>query len=186
MKLNLIINNIFWYPYYNYIHFDIHILSIIYHILSGIYLLVWLVIIIKMFIVFYFIIILIPAFWLNLCNSFLFQIHFTKNKPFCTDPQLICKCKRFFVTFTMAVNPPEPTLSSVILSYVCFYIVFNEYVNDIIVFDKQKVNARLQCIKVYDEGKMLIFIVKLSLLLTLSWNGLWLTHSQRKVPMWTK
>ena len=43
----------------------------------------------------------------------------------------------------MSVNSPEPTLYSVIFSCVCFSTIFDEDVNDIIVFKEQKVNAGL-------------------------------------------
>ena len=49
-----------------------------------------------------------------------------KNNTLYTDPQLIWQCKCFFVTSTMAVNSPEPTLSSVISLFVWFSALSDE------------------------------------------------------------
>ena len=64
----------------------------------------------RIFDAFYFISILIPNFWSGFWHSFVFQIHFTKNIPLCTDPQLFCQC-RVFVNVTMVVNSSHPNLS---------------------------------------------------------------------------
>ena len=76
--------------------------------------------------------ILILVFWFNLWNLSIFQIHFTKNNPLCTDPQLIWQCKCFFVTVTMAVNSPEPTLFAVVYIFLWFSNIFN---GDVASFD---------------------------------------------------
>ena len=113
--------------------FCYNMLSMLYHLLSHIYLPLLLVIIFRTFILFYFISILIPTFSLDFWNSFIFQIHFTKNNPLCTDPQVIWKCKCFFVTVTMVIYSPQPTLYSVIFSYICLSRILDKYFHDIIV-----------------------------------------------------
>ena len=94
---------------------------------------VWLVIISWIFIVFYFIAIFILAYDSISSNSLLFKINFMIDNPLCTDPQLIWKCKWSFVTPPMAIKSPQPNLSSIIFSCVCFSSLFDEYVNDITV-----------------------------------------------------
>ena len=42
----------------------------------------------QIFILFYFIIILIPRFWFDLWDYFVFQDHFATKNPLCTDPKL--------------------------------------------------------------------------------------------------
>ena len=97
-----------------------------YHLLSHIYHPCF-----RIFSVFYFIIILVPNFLCDSCNSFVLQIDFTKNNPLCNDPQFFWQCKCFFVTVTIAVNSPHYTLYFVILSCVCFSTHLNEDVNEI-------------------------------------------------------
>ena len=57
----------------------------------------------------------------------------------------------------MAVNSTEPALSSVILSYVCFYTLSDKYVNDIIIFDDHKVNRSFQCTQSQRRRKIVDF-----------------------------
>ena len=96
----------------------------IYHLLSGIYLLFWLEVFVSN--------ILCPLFYKffdsDVLIQFLFQIYFTKNNPLYNDPQSIWKCKWFFVTFTMAVNSPEPTISCFIALVVWLSSIYDQYV----------------------------------------------------------
>ena len=97
-----------------------------YHLLSGIYLLVWLDFCFKYLLSF---ILLVFLFLRSDSISdilFLFNIHFMIKNPLYTDPQLIWKYKAFFVTLTIAVNSPEPTIYSVIFSYVYLSSLFNK------------------------------------------------------------
>ena len=85
----------------------------------------------RIFIVFYFIIILIQAFWFNFYNLFTFKTHSTKNSPLCNDFKLICQCNYFVVTVTLVVNSPQHTISSGSVSCIFFSDLFDEYINDI-------------------------------------------------------
>ena len=72
------------------------------------------------------------VFWFRRSGSiseicFLFQINFTKNIPLYTDSQLIRQCKLFFVTVTMDVNSPEPTLVCVITLCVWLSSLYHQY-----------------------------------------------------------
>ena len=89
--------------FYTFIY---NMLSIVYYLLSGIYLLVRLVILFKIFIVFYFI-----SNWFQRSDSvyetnLLFKSILWKIISYSLTPQLIWKCSQFFVTITMAVNSP--------------------------------------------------------------------------------
>ena len=110
---------------------------IIYHLLSGIYLLFFFKYLLSFIVLVFDSDVLIQFLKLiSISNSF------NKTNPLYTDPRLIWQYRWFFVTVTMAVNSPEPTLYSVILSCVCYSTLFGEYVNDIIVFYEHKVNGR--------------------------------------------
>ena len=86
----------------------------------------------------------------DLWNSFLFKNHFTKNNTLCNDPQLFCRFKYFFVTITMAFKLPQPTLSSIILSCVCFFIHFDEDGNEIFIYSLVRFSISVYFI--FDKG----------------------------------